>query len=106
MGLFDFMKSPDINEGVNICEETQGAALLDVRNPDEYAAGHIPGSVNLPLSEIKSAEERFPDTDTPLFVYCLSGARSGKAIAALGELGYTKLTNLGGIRAWRGEIEK
>ena len=106
MGLFDFMKSPDINEGVKICEETQGAVLLDVRDRDEYAAGHIPGSVNLPLSQIKSAEDRFPDMDTPLFVYCLSGARSGRAIAALGELGYTKLTNLGGIRAWRGEIEK
>ncbi len=106
MGLFDFMKSPDINEGVKTCVETPGAVLLDVRNADEYVAGHIPGSVNLPLSEIKSAEDWFPDTDTPLFVYCLSGARSSKAIAALGEMGYTKLANLGGIRAWRGEIEK
>ena len=106
MGLFDFMKSPDINEGVKICEETQGAVLLDVRDRDEYAAGHIPGSVNLPLSQIKSAEDRFPDMDTPLFAYCLSGARSSKAITALGEMGYTKLANLGGIRAWRGEIEK
>ena len=106
MGLFDFMKSPDINEGFKTFAATQGAVLLDVRDPDEYAAGHIPGSVNLPLSQIKSAEDRFPDMDTPLFVYCLSGARSGRAIAALGELGYTKLTNLGGIRAWRGEIEK
>ena len=106
MGLFDFMKSPDINEGVKICEETQGAVLLDVRDPDEYAAGHIPGSVNLPLSQIRLAEDRFPDVDTPLFVYCLSGARSSKVIAALGENGYTKLANLGGIRAWHGEIEK
>jgi len=106
MGLSDFMKSPDINEGVKTCAATPGAVLLDVRDPGEYAAGHIPGSINLPLSEIKSAEDRFPDMDTPLFVYCLSGARSSKAIAALGEMGYTKLTNLGGIRAWRGEIEK
>ena len=106
MGLFDFMKSPDINEGVKTCAETQGAALLDVREPDEYAAGHIPGSVNLPLSEIRSAEDRFPDTDTPLFVYCLSGARSSKAIAALKEMGFMSMANLGGIRAWRGEIEK
>ncbi len=106
MGLFDFMRSPDINEGVKTFTATQGAVLLDVRERDEYATGYIPGSVNLPLSEIKSAEDRFPDMDTPLFVYCLSGARSGKAIAALGEMGYTKLTNLGGIRAWRGEIEK
>ena len=106
MGLLDFMKSPDINEGVRTFAATRGAVLLDVRDPGEYAAGHIPGSVNLPLSEIRSAEDRFPDMDTPLFVYCLSGARSSKAIAALGEMGYTKLTNLGGIRAWRGEIEK
>ena len=106
MGLFDFMKLPDINEGVKSCAETHGAVLLDVREPDEYAAGHIPGSVDLPLSQIKSAEDRFPDTDTPLFVYCLSGARSGRAITALKEMGYTNLTNLGGIRAWHGEIEK
>ena len=71
-----------------------------------FRSRHIPGGVNLPLSQIKSAEDRFPDMDTPLFVYCLSGARSSKVIAALGEMGYTKLTNLGGIRAWRGEIEK
>lgn len=106
MGLFDFMKSHDINEGVKTCAATSGAVLLDVRNPDEYAAGHIPGSVNLPLSEIRSAEDRFPDTDTPLYVYCLSGARSSKAIAALKEMGYTNLTNIGGIRAWRGDIER
>ena len=106
MGLFDFMKTPDINEGFKTFAATQGAVLLDVRDRDEYAAGHIPSSVNLPLSEIRSAEDRFPDTDTPLFVYCLSGARSSKAVAVLGEMGYTNLTNLGGIRAWRGEIEK
>lgn len=75
MGLFDFMRSPDINEGVKACAATPGAVLLDVRDRDEYAAGHIPGSVNLPLSEIRSAEDRFPDVDTPLFVYCLSGAQ-------------------------------
>ena len=39
-------------------------------------------------------------------IYCLSGARSSRVIAALGEMGYAKLTNLGGIRAWHGEIEK
>ena len=106
MGLFDFMRSPDINEGVKACAATQGAVLLDVRDRDEYAAGHIPGSVNLPLPAIAEAAKRIPDKSTPLFVYCLSGARSSKAIAALGEMGYTKLANLGGIRAWHGEIEK
>ena len=106
MRLFDFTQKPDINEGVKTFAATPGAMLLDVRNPDEYAGGHIPGSVNLPLSEIRTAEDRIPDPDTPLFVYCLSGARSSRAIAELQSMGYTDLHNLGGISKWSGEIEK
>ncbi|MBQ9459851.1 MAG: rhodanese-like domain-containing protein [Oscillospiraceae bacterium] len=106
MGLFDFAQKPDINEGVKTCAATPGAMLLDVRNPDEYAGGHIPGSVNLPLSEIRTAEDRIPDLDTPLFVYCLSGARSSRAVAELQSMGYANLCNLGGISKWSGEIEK
>ena len=106
MGLFDFMKLPDVNEGVKTCAETTGAVLLDVRNADEYASGHIPGSVNLPLPIISEAEQRIPDKSTPLFVYCLAGTRSSRAISALKSMGYTNLHNIGGIRAWRGEIEK
>ncbi len=106
MGLFDFAHKTDINEGVKTCAALPGAMLLDVRNPDEYALGHIPGSVNLPLSEIRTAEDRIPNPDTPLFVYCLSGARSSRAIAELQGMGYTDLHNLGGISKWSGEIEK
>ncbi len=106
MGLLDNTRKPDINEGVRTCAATAGAMLLDVRNPDEYALGHIPGSVNLPLSEIRTAEDRIPEPDTPLFVYCLSGARSNRAVAELQDMGYTNLHNLGGISKWSGEIEK
>ena len=106
MGLFDFIRRPDINEGVRTCAAMPGAMLLDVRNPDEYAMGHIPGSVNLPLSEIRTAEDQIPDMDTSLFIYCLSGARSSRAVAELRNMGYTNLCNLGGISKWRGEIEK
>lgn len=106
MGLFDFLKTSDINEGVKICAATPGAVLLDVRNTDEYAAGHIPNSINLPLSRIGEAGSLFPDKAAPLFVYCLSGSRSSSAVGALSAMGYTNLTNIGGIRAWRGEIEK
>ena len=52
MGLLDLMKPRDIGEGVKTCKATAGAVLLDVRETDEYAAGHIPGSVNLPLPAI------------------------------------------------------
>lgn len=106
MGLFGFGDKSDINDGVKLCKETRGAVLLDVRDADEYAAGHIPGAVNLPLSDIRKAEDRFPDTDTPLFVYCLSGARSSRAVAALTEMGFAGPRNIGGIRGYDGELEK
>jgi len=106
MGLFGFGEKPNINEGVKLCKETPGAVLLDVRDADEFAAGHIPGAVNLPLSSIRDAEDRFPDADTPLFVYCLSGARSSRAIAALTEMDFTNLHNIGDIQNYSGELEK
>ena len=106
MGLFDMLKPRDIGEGVKTCMATAGAVLLDVREPDEYAAGHIPGSVNLPLSVIAAAPKRVPKKDTPLFVYCLSGNRSSSAVGALKSMGYTSVTNIGGIRGWHGEIER
>ena len=50
------------------------AVLLDVRTPDEYAAGHIPGSVNYPLERLRDYEG---DSSKPIYAYCRSGARSG-----------------------------
>ena len=49
MGFFDFLRGPDINQGVREFRETPGALLLDVRTPQEYDAGHIPGSQNVPF---------------------------------------------------------
>ena len=106
MGIFDLLKPQDINEGVKTFQGTAGARLLDVREPNVYASGHIPGSVNLPLSQIAAASELIPDKETPLFVYCLSGGRSSSAVGALERMGYTQVHNIGGIRAWRGEIER
>ena len=106
MGLFGFGEKPSINDSVKLCKETPSAVLLDVRDADEFATGHIPGAVNLPLSRICEAEDRFPDADTPLFVYCLSGARSSRGVAALAEMGFTNVKNIGGIRSYSGELEK
>ena len=55
MGFFDFLKQPDINQGVKQYKTTSGAILLDVRTPQEYAEGHIPGGQNLPLQDIDKA---------------------------------------------------
>ena len=106
MGFFDRFKSPDINEGLERFRAVDGAVLLDVREPDEYADGHVPGSVNLPLSALDTAEITVPRRETPLFVYCLSGARSAQAITRLRQLGYTRAENIGGIRTYKGEKEK
>ena len=101
-----FFKRADINSAVEECRNTPGAVLLDVRGADEYAAGHIAGSVNVPLPAIQTARERIAELDTPLFVYCLSGGRSRSAVSALKAMGYTNVTDLGGIRGWRGAVER
>ena len=66
----------------------------------------IPGSVNLPLSALDTAEISIPRRDTPLFVYCLAGTRSTQAVARLQRMGYTRVENIGGIRGYRGETER
>ena len=106
MGLFDFLKQSDINQGVLEYQNTQGAVLLDVRTPQEYAEGHIPGSINIPLQSIDEAEAELENKDTELFVYCHSGARSSQAVALLEEMGYTKVNNIGGIAGYKGEVER
>ncbi len=106
MGIFDFLRGPNINEGVREWRLTEGAVLLDVRERDEYAAGHIPGSVNVPLSDLGGVEKCVGDKDTPLFVHCLSGGRSSSATARLKAMGYSNVRNIGGISSYRGDIEQ
>ena len=106
MGFFDFRKGPDINQGVKTFGSTEGAVLLDVRTPEEYRQGHIPGSCNIPLQTLVDVVTRVPDKDTPLFVYCRSGARSAQATSMLESLGYTNVTNIGGISAYTGKVER
>ena len=106
MGFFDFLKQPDINQGVEQYKTTSGAILLDVRTPQEYAEGHIPGGKNLPLQNIDKATIIIDNKDTPLFVHCLSGTRSRQAAAVLKQMGYTNATNIGGIADYHGKVER
>lgn len=105
MSLFSFMRAPDINRGVAESRSVPGAVLLDVRERDEYAEGHVPGSVNLPLSELESRAGEL-DKTAPTYVYCLSGGRSSRAAAILTAKGFAEIKNIGGISAWKGELEK
>ena len=105
MGFFSFLRGPDIHAGLAQFEAVPGAVLLDVRTPEEYAQGHIPGSRNLPLDALDGVGQVVPEQETPLFVYCLSGARSRSAVSALQRMGYSA-ENIGGISSYRGEIER
>ena len=105
MGFLDFLKGPDINQGVAEYDAVPGAVLLDVRTPQEYREGHIPGSRNIPLQNIGGAAAFLNGRDTPVFTYCHSGARSGQAAGALRRMGYTQVKNIGGIAAWKGKVE-
>jgi len=80
----------------------EDAQVLDVRDPGEYGAGHILGAKNLPLARLDSAGEVAKKKDATLIVYCDTGDRSGKAVAALKKQGYGKVANLsGGLSAWK-----
>ena len=86
--------------------ETEGASLLDVRTEDEYRSGHIPGSINLPVQNIGKIKKVIPDKTSDIFVYCLSGVRSSQAVEALKREGYEKVTNIGGISRYKGELKR
>ena len=106
MGFLDFLKGADINSGVDEFKATPGALLLDVRTPQEYRSGHIPGSENVPLQVIDGATGRLEAKDTPVFVYCQSGGRSSQAAAALKRMGYSCVKNIGGIASYSGTLER
>ena len=76
------------------------AVAVDVREPDEYAVGHIPGAKLL-----SRAGEVLPDRNAPWLIYCRTGRRSADAVQKLESLGYTDLYDLGGILSWPYEIE-
>ena len=106
MGFFDFLHGPDINQGVKEYGGLEGAVLLDVRTPQEYREGRIPGSINVPLQSLSTADQIPAGKDTLLFVYCYSGARSAQAVRLLAGMGYTNTKNIGGIAAYKGKVER
>ncbi|MBR0171503.1 MAG: rhodanese-like domain-containing protein [Lachnospiraceae bacterium] len=106
MGILDFLKTPDINPGLARFKNESRAVLIDVRKPEEYAAGHVPRSRNIPLDEIAKAESALPDKNLPIYVYCEKGSRSKKACAQLEKMGYTNVRNIGGFETYKGKAER
>lgn len=78
-----------------------GAAhqLVDVRTPEEFASGHLPDAINIPLQELSGRLGEIAANE-PVVLYCRSGNRSGQAAQLLAGAGYTQILDLGGIIAW------
>ena len=106
MGILDLLRGPDINRGIAEFDQTPNAVLLDVRTPQEYREGHIPGSQNVPLDMLEDVDDMIHVKSTPVFVYCHSGIRSRHAARTLQVMGYTRVRNLGGIDAYSGKMER
>jgi len=77
--------------------------LIDVREESEYAVDHLPGAIHLGKGIIeRDVEDRVPDQNTPMVLYCGGGFRSALAADNLQKMGYTQVLSMdGGIRGWR-----
>ena len=95
-------------EAKSMMEEQLDTVILDVREQDEYDAGHIPGAVLLSFGTIdeETAASAIPENDTVVLVYCRSGNRSKTASQALMDLGYSQIYEFGGIKDWPYEVER
>ena len=79
----------------------EGPVVIDVRTPEEYAAGHVPGAVNIPFDQVA---ERISEVDAPdgVALYCMVGPRARKGESALLNAGYSSVFHLeGGLAAWK-----
>jgi rhodanese-related sulfurtransferase len=84
---------------VPVADVPADAPLLDVREPDEWTAGHAPTARLLPMSELIERIDELPDDD-PLYVVCRSGGRSARVVAYLTGQGYPAVNVDGGMQAW------
>ncbi len=84
---------------VSVADLPADAALLDVRESDEWVAGHAPNAQHLPMSELTGRIAELPDAD-PLYVVCRSGGRSARVVAYLAGQGYPAVNVEGGMQSW------
>ena len=75
----------------------EGALVVDVRTPDEFASGHYDGATNIPVQELKNRISELGAKDRAIVVYCRSGARAGTAKTTLTKDGFTNVLNAGGL---------
>jgi rhodanese-related sulfurtransferase len=87
---------------ISVTDVPDDAVILDVREQDEWDAGHAPGAVHIPLGDLPQRLGDLPDTDAAaLAITCRGGGRSSRAVAWLGEQGFDVVNLDGGMKAWQ-----
>ena len=95
------------DEAQVLMQREQDYLILDVRSPEEYAAGHIPHAINIPMEQFgEDPPKELPDRNQMIFVYCVKGIRSMNIANRLAHMGYKNIVEMGGIQDWHGDIEK
>jgi rhodanese-related sulfurtransferase len=93
------MDVPEIDVASLAHHRSEGAPLIDVRNPHEWEQAHVPGAVLIPLPEVVERVDEVP-SDGTVYVICASGPRSAKAAAHLRSVGIDAVNVAGGTKAW------
>jgi rhodanese-related sulfurtransferase len=97
---FFFLRRGDLSADDAHGLVASGARLVDVRSPAEFAAGHLPGAVNVPVAEAARQLGELEPRDRPIVVYCHTGARAARAAHALRSAGFSSVHNLGAMGRW------
>jgi phage shock protein E len=84
----------------------RGVTVVDVRSPEEFEGGHVPGALNIPYDQIGRRVAEVGPRDRPVLVYCRSGRRSGIAAAELARQGYSAVYDFQSMSAWPGPVER
>lgn len=100
-------KTMNLNDAYRMAHEDKTVFLIDVRTKAEYDEGHVPGALLIPLNQIEQEiEKTAADKDAKIILYCRSGNRSGQAQAALERMGYTNVSNAGGVGSFDGTLAR
>ena len=103
-GMVDSYAQISQDEAKEMMAKDDGHVVVDVRRPNEFEKGHIPGAICIPNESIgKEPPEELPDPGQIILVYCRSGRRSKDAAQKLFDMGYKKVYEFGGIIDWTGE---
>ncbi|MFN0063295.1 MAG: rhodanese-like domain-containing protein [Myxococcaceae bacterium] len=100
LGVFFWLRGGSVSSERAHELVSQGAKLVDVRTPEEFASGHIAGAINIPVSQIEARAHELGAKEGPLVVYCHAGVRSRRAADILERAGFKLVHDLGAMSRW------